>query len=291
MKMWLVGAGYWGSKLLTSLQNFGVDPAVIDIRNNQTIDDITDLSPVMLATPLWNHYEQCRVLLKRGHDVYVEKPMAETVDEILDLKSLCRPEQLFMVGHIFQHHPQRDEIRTLIGLGAIGEVQHVSSRRMNWGIYQTKTNPVLSLGTHDISIVIDIIGSDLTVDQSRCYHTTRGRQPDRVQWNGRSKTATFDCDVSWAWPVRIRETVIVGTKGQIAWDQDANQYTITRHSIDNNRAVVDNHVETVAYKSDLSPLEHEIKHWVDCLRTRQQPLTGVDQALAVSKVIEQINVS
>lgn len=289
MKMWLVGAGYWGSKLLTSLENFGVNPVVIDIRNGQTIDDITDLSPVMLATPLWNHYEQCRILLQRGHDVYVEKPMAETVDEILDLKSLCRPEQLFMVGHIFQHHPQRDEIRMLIDLGTIGEVKHVSSRRMNWGIYQTKTNPVLSLGTHDISIVVDILGSNLTVDQSRCYHITQGHQPDRVQWNGHGKTATFDCDVSWAWPVRIRETVIVGTKGQIVWDQDANQYTITRHKIDNNRAVFDHDVETVAYKSDLSPLEHEIKHWVDCLRTRQQPLTGVDQALAVSKVIQQIN--
>ena len=66
MKMWLVGAGYWGSKLLTSLEKFGVEPVVIDIRNGQTIDDITDLSPVMLATPLWNHYEQCKILLGRG---------------------------------------------------------------------------------------------------------------------------------------------------------------------------------------------------------------------------------
>lgn len=291
MKMWLVGAGYWGSKLLSSLEKFGVDPMVVDIRNGQTIDDITDLSPVMLATPLWNHYEQCKILLNRGHDVYVEKPMAETVEEILDLKSCCRPGQLLMVGHIFQHHPQRDEIHRWIDIGTIGEVRHVSSRRMNWGIYQTKTNPVLSLGTHDISIVVDIIGSELTVHQSRCYHITDGQQPDRVQWNGRGQTATFDCDVSWAWPVRIRETVIIGTKGQIAWDQDANQYTITRYRIENNRALIDHATETVTYKSDLAPLEHEIKHWVDCLNTRQQPSTGIHQALAVSRVIQQINIS
>lgn len=291
MKMWLVGAGYWGSKVLSSLQKFGVDAKVIDIRNGQTIQDIDDTSPVMLATPLWDHYEQCRYLLDRGHDVYVEKPMAETSDQILDLRSRCRPGQLFMVGHIFQHHPQRNEIRTLIELGTIGKIQHVTSRRMNWGIYQTKTDPVLSLGTHDISIVMDFIGEDLVVNYSQCYHMTDGTQPDRVIWMGKSETASFDCDVSWAWPVRTRETVIIGSQGQIVWDQDRNEYHISRHFIDNNRARIDESKETVVYKSDLSPLEHEIKHWVDCLAARQQPSTGTDQALAIARVIEQINIS
>lgn len=291
MKMWLVGAGYWGSKVLASLEKFGVQAEVIDIRNGQTILDIDDLSPVMLATPLWDHYRQCQYLLDRGHDVYVEKPMAETVEEILDLRSRCRPGQLFMVGHIFQHHPQRNEIRTLIELGAIGQVRHVSSRRMNWGIYQTKTDPVLSLGTHDISIVMDIIGEELVVDHSQCYHNTHGTKPDRVTWQGRSLTASFDCDVSWAWPVRTRETVVIGTQGQIVWNQDTNEYQISRHHIENNRAQIDKSIEIVTYKSHLSPLEHEIKHWVDCITNRIQPSTGADQALAVAKVIQQINIT
>jgi len=290
MKMWLVGAGYWGQKLLTTLEAFGVAAQVIDIRNGQTIDDITDLSPVMLATPLWNHYDQCRELIARGHDIYVEKPMAETLEQILDLRLLCRPDQLVMVGHIFQHHPHRDEIKVLIGMGTIGDVVHVSSRRMNWGIYQTRTDPVLSLGTHDISIVLDIMDSnDAVVDQSRAYYITKGDRPDRVQWSGRCGDATFDCDVSWAWPVRTRETVIMGTQGQIVWDQDANSYTVTRNQIVNNRAVPDAESQTVTYQHELSPLEHEVRHWVDCLRNRQQPTTGFDQALAVAQVIHQIN--
>ena len=52
MNMWLVGAGYWGSKMLANLQKFGVEPQIIDIKNGQTIDRINDRSPVMLATPL-----------------------------------------------------------------------------------------------------------------------------------------------------------------------------------------------------------------------------------------------
>ena len=48
MNMWLVGAGYWGSKLLASLKKFNVDAQVIDIRNGQTIENINTLDPVML---------------------------------------------------------------------------------------------------------------------------------------------------------------------------------------------------------------------------------------------------
>lgn len=290
MKIWLVGAGYWGQKILTTLETFEVEAKVIDIRNGQTIDDITDLSPVMLATPLWQHYEQCRELLTRGHDIYVEKPMAETLEQILELRMLCRPGQLVMVGHIFQHHPHRDEIKILLDTGFIGDITHISSRRMNWGIYQTRTDPVLSLGTHDISIVLDMIGStDAVVDQSRAYYITRGEQPDRVQWSGRCGAATFDCDVSWIWPVRTRETVIIGTKGQIVWDQDANTYTTTHHQVVNAKAVQDQESRTVTYQHQLSPLEHEVHHWVECLQSRKQPSTGFDQALAVAQVIEQIN--
>jgi len=63
MKMNLVGAGYWGSKLLESLKQFDVDATVIDIRNGQTIDDIKNNDPVILATPLWQHHKQT-VMLK-----------------------------------------------------------------------------------------------------------------------------------------------------------------------------------------------------------------------------------
>jgi len=289
MNMWLVGAGYWGSKMLDNLQKFGVTPRNSDIKNGQSIQQIDDQSPVMLATPLWEHYDQCRYLLKNGHDVYVEKPMAETVDQIRELKSLLRPGQIFMVGHIFQHHPQRHEIKTMIETGFIGDVTHVTSRRLNWGIYQTKTDPVLSLGTHDISIVLDITKQSAVVDHSACFYTTHGIQPDRVIWSGRCGDITFDCDVSWAWPTRVRETVIIGTQGQIVWDQDRDTYTVSKHRVENNRCLLDNDSQTINYTSALSPLEHEIQHWIECVRDRRSPSTGIDQALAVAQVIEQIN--
>jgi predicted dehydrogenase len=289
MNMWLVGAGYWGSKLLGSLKKFDVDAKVIDIRNGQTIDDIDTLDPVMLATPLWQHHEQACELLKRGHDVYVEKPMAETYNQISDIGSCVTPGQLLMVGHIFVHHPQMIEIKAIIDSGAIGQLIHISSRRLNWGIYQTKTDPLLSLATHDISIVLDIVGTHCSIQQAQAWNYSNNTQPDRVWFSGIcNNKVTFDIDVSWHWPVRTRQTIIMGTLGQITWDQDANTITTTGNQIQDRRAIADTNPCVIEYSHSLTPLEAELKHWVDCVQNRQEPTTGLDAAKAVASVIDRV---
>jgi predicted dehydrogenase len=286
--MWLVGAGYWGSKLLDSLTRFGVNATVIDIRNGQSIDNITDTAPVMLATPLWQHHEQTCKLLQRGHDVYVEKPMAETVDQIRDIGSYVRPGQLLMVGHIFIHHPQMQEIKNIIANGDIGHLVHVSSRRLNWGIYQTKTDPLLSLATHDISIVAELADAALTVTQAQAWNYSNNLQHDRVSFAGTSGNLTFDIDVSWYWPVRTRQTIIIGSQGQIVWDQDANTICVTKHIVENRRAVADTEPLVIEYTAGVTPLEAELKHWVECVDNRQQPRTGLVDAVSVAVVIDQV---
>jgi predicted dehydrogenase len=284
--MWLVGAGYWGSKLLETLKKFDVNAQVIDIRNGQTIDDITTKDPVMLATPLWQHHEQTVELLKRGHDVYVEKPMAETMDEIADIEKHLQPGQLLMVGHLFVHHPQMHEICSLIDQGAIGTLQHVTSRRLNWGIYQTKTDPLLSLAVHDISILLQVC-SQPTVTHAQAWNYAQGPQHDRVLFSGSADGVTFDVDVSWHWPVRTRQTVFIGTQGQIVWDQDVNSVTVKKNLIINNRAVAhENPVET--YLNDITPLEAELKHWIDCIHSRQTPGSDIGQAAQVAKIVQQV---
>lgn len=286
--VWLLGAGYWGTKLQTVLAQHGVEARVIDTRNGHTLQDITDLEPVMIATPLWQHHEQCQYLLQRGHDVYVEKPMATTAAEVQELAALVGSDQIFMVGHLFQHHPQRDEIHTLINTGFIGDLMHIHSERLNWGIYQTRTDPVLSLGTHDISIICDFCSDHPEVLSVQRYTLSDNLQPDRVTFSGRSGAVTWSCDVSWAWPRRSRQTVFLGTQGQIVWDQDANSYAISRHSIQDRKAVTDTQIEQISYSHIASPLEAEIAHWIKCVRDRTMPSTGWPQALKVAQVIDQI---
>ena len=275
MKVNLVGAGYWGSKVDQSLQKLGISTNIIDIKNGQTIDDIKNTDPVILATPLWQHYEQTVELLIRGHDVYVEKPMAETEEQLEHIARIV-DNHILMVGHIFIHHPQMEKIKNI----DIGEIIHVSSERSNWGIYQTKTDPLLSLAVHDISIVQELLGT-IRPSKAQAFHYTKQNQPDRVWFAGEN----FDIDVTWYSPTRIRRTTVLGTKGQIVWNQDANTVTHYRNSVENNRSIAVTPTVYI-YDYDKSPLEYELEHFVNCVKTRTQASTGVNSALAVADVIE-----
>lgn len=214
--------------------------------------------------------------------------MAETHQQVLDIGACVQPGQLLMVGHIFVHHPQMAEIKEIIASGAIGSVTHISSRRLNWGIYQTKTDPLLSLATHDITIVQDLAGPDLVVNQAQAWNYSANVQPDRVWFSGKINDVNVDIDVSWHWPVRTRQTIIMGTAGQITWDQDANTVTVTCNKIQDRRAVADANPRVINYTHELSPLETELRHWVDCVQTRQAPATGLESAKSVARVIDQV---
>jgi len=289
MNMWLVGAGYWGSKLIDNLKKFDVDAQVIDIKNGQSISDINTSDPVMLATPLWQHHNQAIELLRRGHDVYVEKPLAETVAQVQEIGHCVVPGQLLMVGHLFVHHPQMAEIKSVIADGVIGNVTHVSSSRLNWGIYQTRTDPLLSLATHDIAIIQEITGCNTVPEHAHGWNYSNNQQHDRITFSGQCKPGvTFDIDVSWYWPVRTRQTVVLGTQGQIVWDQDANTITVTKNQIVERRAVADPAPTVLLYNHALTPLEAELKHWINCVRTRTEPSTGLEAARSVAHTIDQV---
>lgn len=288
MNMWLVGAGYWGKKLLATLDKLGVKSNIVDIKLGLGLDSINTQDPVILATPLWQHYDQCMDLLSKGHDVYVEKPAAESAPQVAKLNEMVKPDQLFMVGHIFIHHPQIQLIKQLIEKNSIGSLLHITSRRLNWGIYQTRTTPVLSLAAHDISIIQYFTGQDLDVKHARGWHLSQGHQFDRVTFNGISGGISYDVDVSWCWPLRTRETVFIGSRGQISWNQDTNQVTIHNNRIGDNHAVEGNHV-VFDYDSEYSPLEHELLHWIDCVRQRKQPLTGAKDAYYVAVAIDRVH--
>jgi len=289
--MWLVGAGYWGQKIVSGLRRFDIVPKVIDIRNGDTIDKISNKKPVILATPLWNHYEQAKCILNNGNDLYVEKPLAETESEVDAINSHIRNDQVLMVGHIFVTHPQLEIIKKRISDGEIGNIIHISSVRLNWGIFQTKTDPVLSLATHDISIVNSLLDHPLKVDSVNSWKIHNKFQKDRVWFCGYSENTTFDIDVSWCSPIRTRKTVIFGEYGQIIWDQDANSISIEKNIVENNRAKKDKNSELVTYNFSYSPLEYELKHFIRCTQDRITPIPNISQAKQVANVIDQVKSS
>ena len=282
----VIGSGYWGSKIVNTLQrNPNVATVqVIDAVNGQTIDDIGfGIKTAIIATPLWNHFPLAVDLINRGFDVYIEKPMCETATEVEHIQSLVT-DQIVMVGHIFLYHPALDQVKE--HLPRIGEIKHVDSQRLNWGIYQTKTTPLLSLLPHDVSILNELF-TDITVTGASQRNFTDNIVPDWVSFNLTMGEATATVTGSWYWPERVRKLTIIGTHGSIVWDDALNQVHVFAGKVNERRL---SELEEEIYVPDLSvtPLELEMDHFVACVVTRQRPKTDVKNALAVAKILDAV---
>jgi len=289
-KIWLVGAGYWGTKVAHAIERQGIVPQIIDIKNGQTIDEIDTLDPVILATPLWDHYTSARKLILNGHDVYVEKPLAETLEQCKELRDILQDDQVLMVGHIFLYHPHCITLKQLITDGVLGEIRHIKTERLNWGIYQTKTTPLLSLAPHDISIIQYLMDNSIVVKDVNVYNLSNNYATtyDRIHFTGHCYGVSVEVDVGWYSPMRKRIVTVIGTKGCAIWDTDEETLTITNHSkLENNRLNKDIQTEVIPY-TGRTPLENELGHFIDCVETRETPKSDVTNAIQVANTIDQI---
>ncbi len=284
MKISLVGAGYWGSKLKKELESIeGVSEIeIIDIKDGKTLKDIT-YENVILATPAWDHYSQTIDLLQKGKNLYVEKPLALTTDECIAIKNNIKSGQTLMVGHIFLYNDRVKKIKEL--LKKIGNIQHIESNRLNWGRFQRKISTLHSLAPHDVSIIHYLLG----------YHEfqyiinigekfTKFEQNDKDEFSFECNGVSVKFNLSWYYPKKIRNMTITGDKGIIFWDEEAKSITLTTEIFEQDRMNYRPKIEEFQIESN--PLRNELIEFVTCVKEKRTPISDVDNAIAVAKNLD-----
>jgi predicted dehydrogenase len=124
-----------------------------------------NVDAVLIATPDFLHQEHAIAALKAGKDVYLEKPMAITI-EGCDRILLCAMEnkRKLYLGHNMRHMAFVLKMKELIDSGAIGEVRTAWCRHFcayggdayfkDWHAERSKsTGLLLQKAAHDIDIL------------------------------------------------------------------------------------------------------------------------------------------
>ncbi len=170
----IIGFGYWGPNLVrnfSSIPNVRVK-LVVDLRperlqlvraNYPQIETSTDIDAiwsdaqidaVVVATPVFTHFDLAKKALESGKHVLLEKPMTDTVAHALELIELSQKyNKVLMVDHTFLYTPAVQKMRQLIDDGTIGNVKYFDSTRINLGLIQQDVNVLWDLAPHDISIL------------------------------------------------------------------------------------------------------------------------------------------
>lgn len=320
----VVGAGYWGPNLIRNFRSLkdawlktvcDVDERRLDhIRKlYPDIQITTDFSEVLkdasvdavaIATPVRFHYEMAMKCLESGKHVFIEKPMAASVGECLSLLDMAdRNNVKLMVGHTFAYSAPVRKIKEIYAAGELGEIQYISSRRLNLGLFQNDINVAWDLAPHDISIILHIIGKEpVSVNCQGKAHINPSIE------DVTNMTLNFDnggfamIHSSWLDPNKTRETTFVGSKKMLVYnDIESNE----KIKIYDKRVEAPPHYDTFAefhysyhygdmhspHLSQSEPLKIECRHFVDCIKNGTTPITSGQEGLKVVRILEAASLS
>ena len=234
----IVGYGYWGPNLARNIKNGKVfelkyicdkSPKLKNLASSKypsvnttcNFKDIlnNNIDAVFIATPPHTHYEIALFFLEHGTSVLVEKPLACSSSQCKKLiETADKKSCILMVDHTFLYTGAVRKMKEL-SLSKIGDLLYYDSVRINLGLFQRNVNVLWDLAVHDLSI-LDYLTNNFPVAVSATGLSHVEGYPENTAYltlfYDNSFIAHIHC--SWMAPVKIRKTLLGGSKKMIVYD-------------------------------------------------------------------------
>jgi predicted dehydrogenase len=318
----VVGYGYWGPNIVRNVMErpelalWGLcemneervakfSSRYPGVRTSPSFEEVLadpTVDAVSIATPPRTHYKLVKQALEAGKHVLVEKPLATNVVDAESLVDLAERKGLvLMPGHTFLYSPPVNKVRELIVSGELGEVYFITSSRMNLGIYQPD-GVVNDLAPHDLSILL------YWLDQPVSIVSASG---STVFQNGVPETAfltlcfeqgpTANIQLSWLAPHKVRQTIVVGSKRMVVYDDAAvdGAVRIYDRGFDFTEPSTFGEYQLTYRSGDMlvprlnaaEPLGLELEDFASAINTGSEPRSSAKLGVEIVRILEAAHAS
>jgi predicted dehydrogenase len=315
----VIGCGYWGPNLIRNFNSLSGCTVKIacdldenrlkhmrslypSIKTTNELDQIIndkDLDAVAIATPVKFHFQMANKCLDAGKHVFIEKPMALSVNECRQLITNAeRNNLIIMVGHTFIYSPPVRKIKEIIDHGSLGKIQYISARRLNLGLFQTDINVTWDLAPHDISIILYVLGkAPISVNCQGKAHVNPDIEDVTSMTLNFADGGFATIQSSWLDPNKVREMTFVGSKRMLVYNDIDPAEAI---KIYDKRVETPPYYDTFAefhysyhygdmyspYLKQYEPLKRECQHFLDCIKSGEEPESSGYDGLQVVQILD-----
>jgi predicted dehydrogenase len=172
LKIGVLGAGHLGKIHINQLKEISAfelvgfyDPdqdkadQIKDVKYFSSMDDLMEECDVIdIVTPTVNHYECAVKALRNSKHIFIEKPLANTIQEAKDMMGLAEEANVkVQVGHVERFNPA-----FIAAQGFIKQPLFIETHRLaQFNPRGTDVSVVLDLMIHDIDIVLSTVKSTI----------------------------------------------------------------------------------------------------------------------------------
>ncbi|HEU6444473.1 MAG TPA: Gfo/Idh/MocA family oxidoreductase [Gaiellaceae bacterium] len=269
-------------------------------RATEQFDDLLEddnLQAVVIATSVITHYELARQALEAGKHVFVEKPPALSAAEADELVSLAEDRGLVLLpGHLLLYHPAVAKLKELIDGGELGDVLYLYGNRVNLGQIRTDENALWSLGVHDLSVILHLIGEEPNEVVARGESYIHEGVEDVVFCYLRFPSGVVaHMHLSWLDPHKMRKITVVGRNKMAVFDDMDLERKITVYDKGTEQRA-ESYGEWRTRTGDIyipkipndEPLRLECRHFLSLVAGDGDPLAAAREGAVVVRVLEQL---
>jgi predicted dehydrogenase len=249
-----------------------------------------ELDAVVIAAPTTAHVPLALAAIGRGLPVLVEKPLAATTAEAMQIVTAARAAGVAVqVGHVERYNPAVLRLGELLRDGWLTKVYAIVSRRA--GPFPARIRDVgvtVDLATHDGDMLSWIAGERPV----RVYAELAQRKHDSREdllfgLLHFPSGASGMLDVNWLTPAKRRQLAVIGEEGMFELDYLTQRLTFTRSDLAHGQ-LIGGYATTFA--GDVAeidvvnrePLQAQLDAFVHALRTGERPyVDGEDGVWAV----------
>jgi predicted dehydrogenase len=233
-----IGLGYWGKNLARNFDELADLVWLCDsdderraefadrygrARVTGDADELLadeEVDAVVVATPVPMHYELAKRALQAGKHVFVEKPPAMRAGEMEELVALAGERELvLMPGHLLLYHPGVRKVKQLVDEGTLGDVLCIYGNRQNLGKIRRDENALWSLGVHDLSVILYLVGEDPCEAVAHGHAFLTPGVEDVVFCYLRFPSGKIaHMHLSWLDPHKMRKITVVGRDRMVVFD-------------------------------------------------------------------------
>ncbi|HYY64611.1 MAG TPA: Gfo/Idh/MocA family oxidoreductase [Gaiellaceae bacterium] len=314
-KVGLAGLGYWGPNLARNFDELAELTWLCDLSDEQRarfsgrypraqstadFDEMLaddSLEAVVVATPVVTHYALAKRALEAGKHVLVEKPPALTGAEVEDLVAIAEEqERVLMPGHLLLYHPGIVRLKELIESAELGDILYVYGNRQNLGQIRRDENALWSLGVHDLSVILHLLGEEPAEAWARGESFLNEGVEDVVFCYLRFPSGKVaHMHLSWLDPHKMRRITVVGRDKMAVFDDMELDRKLTIY----DKGPVERaetYGEWMTRTGDIhspkiandEPLRLECEHFLRLVGGDGDPLQAARDGIAVVRTLEQL---
>jgi UDP-N-acetylglucosamine 3-dehydrogenase len=257
----------------------------------------SDIDAVCVCAPSEHHARISLDAIAAGKHVFVEKPIATTLEDGLRMSSAATiAHRKLMVGHIERFNPAVQKLVELVDEGHLGQIFRVHATRVGpLPVRIRDTGVAIDLATHDLDIMQHVLRRDISsiyAEGSRFLHPTQEDMIACLLRFGEGGPSGL-LDVNWLMPEKRREITIVGEGGMVhasyltqdVWFTES----VTAQGEWSELAQIRGSAAGAAIRFALrrvEPLKAELEAFAECvLEDRPEPITAVEGCRALAAAL------